>query len=115
MSLAKGPKVYFPNFVFTMIRSGKDRKKNEVVFRVPVVLNKLDIKQYLEGIYNVKVKDIRTTIFLPKITRMGRSYTPTRKNAVVTLSSGYYEFPPLTDSKLLKFPLQNEYKFPKFC
>lgn len=103
---AAGPKVWFPNFVFTMIRSGKAREKNEVIFRVPRILNKLDITQYLEGLYGVKVESVRTANFLSKTTRMGRRYIPNKKNAIVTLKESF-AFPPATDLSLLKYPLPN--------
>ena len=58
-------RVYFPNFVFTMIRSGVPRRPNQVVFRVPSMLNKLDIRAYLEGVYpGVKVDEVVTFNFL---------------------------------------------------
>lgn len=113
MVLAQGPKLYFPNFVFTLVRSGKPRDSKEVVFRVPRILNKLDIKQYLEGLYGVKVAAVQTFNFLPKSTRQGRHYTPARKNAIVRLEGATFKYPPLTDPSLLKHPIDNPNKYPK--
>lgn len=112
MVIPQGPKLYFPNFVFTMVRSGKRRAPNEVVFRVPRILNKLDIKQYLEKIYGVRVMDVRTANFLPKLTRMGTNYTPGRKNAIVTINKSF-TYPPITDASLLKYPLPSNNSWPK--
>lgn len=106
MVVPAGPKVWFPNFVFTLVRSGKERAKNEVVFRVPRLLNKLDIQQYLEGLYGVQVLGIRTVNFLSKSVRQGRRHIPSRKNAIVTLSEPFV-YPPPTDLTLLKYPLAN--------
>lgn len=106
MVVPAGPKVWFPNFVFTMVRSGKERAKNEVVFRVPRVLNKLDIRQYLEGLYGVQVLGIRTVNFLSKSVRQGQRHIPGRKNAIVMLREPL-AYPPPTDPSLLKFPLAN--------
>lgn len=109
----QGPKVYFPNLVFTLVRSGKARQSNEVVFRVPRFLNKLDIKQYLEKLYGVSVADVRTFNFLPKSTRQGRNYVPGRKNAIVKLQGQTFTYPPTTDPSLLKFPTSNPNQYPK--
>lgn len=109
----QGPKLYFPNFVFTLVRSGKTRAPNEVVFRVPRFLNKLDIQQYLEGLYGVRVADVKTFNFLPRITRMGRSYRPGRKNAIVRLEGATFTHPPAPSADQLKFPLPNSNEWPK--
>lgn len=111
--IPQGPKLYFPNFIFTLVRSGKPRGPNQVVFRVPRILNKLDIQQYLEGLYGVQVKDIKTFNFLPRVTRMGRSYRPARKNAIVTLKDAKFTYPPATNPELLKFPLPDSNVWPK--
>jgi large subunit ribosomal protein L23 len=110
--IPQGPKLYFPNFIFTLVRSGKQRSPNEVVFRVPRILNKLDIKQYLERLYGLQVRDIRTVNFLPKVTRQGRHYVPGRKNAIVRLGEKF-TWPLMTDAKLLKYPLAETNKYPK--
>lgn len=94
--LPQGPKIWFPNIIFTMVRSGKERAPNEVVFRVPRFLNKLDIKQYLEGLYGVKVANVRTVNFLSKTTRYGVRYIPNKKNAIVTITEPF-KFPPPPD------------------
>lgn len=113
MLIPRGPKVYFPSFVFTLIRSGKARASNEAVFRVPIFLNKLDIKQYLERLYGLRVADVQTFIFLPKVTRRGRNYIPGKKNAIVRLAEGTFKYPPPTDPALLKFPLPDNNVYPK--
>ena len=105
MVIPAGPQVYFPNFVCTLIRSGKARPANDVVFRVPRHLNKLDIRQYLEGLYGVRVATIRIQNFLPKTTRNGRNYVAGRKNAIVKLEGETFSYPPTTNAKLLKFPI----------
>jgi large subunit ribosomal protein L23 len=102
--IPQGPKVWLPNFVLTMVRSGRESKPNEVVFRVPRVLNRLDIKQYLEGLYGVTVQSVATFNFLGKTTRNGRRRIPSRKNAIVTLNEPF-QYPPPTDMSLLKYPL----------
>lgn len=110
---AAGPKLFFPNIVFTMIRSGKSRPANQVTFRVPLHLNKLDIKAYLEGLYNVPVAQVETTIFLPRTdSRTGRHKQPTKKNAVVTLGEGHtFEFPDPPPPEKLIYPLDRTQNF----
>lgn len=108
-----GPKIYFPNFVFTLIRSGKERPPDQVVFRVPRILNKLDIRQYLEGLYNVRVKNIHSFNFLGKTTRGGRNYRPAKKNVIVTLEGATFTYPPPPDSSRLMHPLPNMNNWPK--
>jgi len=104
MVVPLGPKLFFPNFVFTLVRSGKERTPNTAVFRVPRILNKLDIKQYLEGLYGVEVTDVRTVNFLGKSTRQGKRYIPNKKNAIVKLA-GPFKYPEPTDLSLLKYPI----------
>jgi ribosomal protein L23 len=52
-------KVYFPNIVFKLTRDPK-LPPNQVAFRVPPRLNKLDIRDYLTNIYNINVVNVRT-------------------------------------------------------
>lgn len=110
---APGPKLFLPNIVFTMIRSGKNRPANQVTFRVPLHLNKLDIKAYLEGLYNVPVAHVETTIFLPREdARTGRHKQPTKKNAVVTLGEGHtFTFPEPPPAESLIYPLDRRQNF----
>ena len=107
----KGPSVYFPNLLFTMVRSGKPRIRNQFVFRVPTFLHKYDIIQYFEGLYGLKVKEIKTRNFLPKETRQGRSYTPARKNAIIQFGGKEFTYPELPHEAQLQFPLQNTHQF----
>lgn len=96
MTFNSNPHLYFPNLVFTMIRSAKEagRRANEVCFRVPMIMNKLDIKNYLKSLYGISVRNVETKIFLmkergakgipPSLKRKKGSY----KNAIVTLDNG---------------------------
>ncbi|KAJ2003799.1 mitochondrial 54S ribosomal protein YmL41, partial [Coemansia thaxteri] len=56
-----GFRVYFPNLIFKIIPDAR-LSKNQAAFRVPLHVNKLDIKDYLANIYNVTVTDVRTTV-----------------------------------------------------
>lgn len=98
-------RVYFPNIVFTMIRSGKERASNCVVFRVPTILNKFDIKQYLEKLYSVKVLSVATANFSRRTTSLTKRIIPARKNAMVTLDQPFkYPDPPAAEALKYAIP-----------
>lgn len=63
----QGPKIFFPNIVFRLIRSPPGYAPNEAVFRVPPRLNKLDIRTYLERLYGVTVTNVRTANYNEKV------------------------------------------------
>ncbi|KAJ2845488.1 mitochondrial 54S ribosomal protein YmL41 [Coemansia erecta] len=85
-------KIYFPNLVFKIIPDSR-LSKNQAAFRVPLQVNKLDIKDYLTHIYNVTVTDVRTTVFPGKLSlnqytaQMERS--PRIKKAIVTIKEQF--------------------------
>jgi large subunit ribosomal protein L23 len=66
-------------------------EQNAVVFQVPRDASKVEIRQAVEAIFNVKVKDVRTAIVPGKLKRMGRfqGRRPSWKKAVVTLAPGH--------------------------
>ena len=66
------------------------KENNVYTFSVDVKANKTQIKQAIEKIYNVKVKQVNTINVKPKKKRVGR-YTGTTnryKKAVITLAEG---------------------------
>jgi ribosomal protein L23 len=114
---ALGPKVFFPSAVFTLIRSGIKRPANELTFRVPRYMTKLDIKAYLEGLYGSKVTGVETTTFLGRLELNGKKRGPTKKNAVVTFeprSMGGFKWPDPPSAEDLKFPAEPAPKPPRF-
>ena len=108
-------KVYFPNFVFTLIRSGKRRDPNQAVFRVPSVLTKIDITDYLSKLYNLNVTDVHTVNFVARESKARRRYYSSYKNAIVTYNGPIFHFPSSPEANLLKYPRQDTgpVKFPK--
>ncbi|KAJ1883536.1 mitochondrial 54S ribosomal protein YmL41 [Coemansia sp. RSA 1722] len=92
-------KVYFPNIVFKIIPDAR-LGKNQAAFRVPLNVNKLDIKDYLSHIYNVTVTDVRTTVFAGKQTtnrHTGQKDRSSRiKKAIVTIKEEF-EYPKEAD------------------
>lgn len=64
---------------------------NAVAFQVPRDANKVEIRQAVEKVFNVKVADVRTSVREGKWKRMGRfvGQRPAWKKAVVTLRAGH--------------------------
>lgn len=71
-------------------KSASLEAKNTYVFKVSVKANKTSIKQAIEKLFNVKVKDVRTVNSHPKKKRVGRytGMTNKYKKAYVTLKEG---------------------------
>lgn len=112
---APGPKLFFPNIVFTLIRSGIKRPDNTFTFRVPKHLTKMDIKAYLEGLYNVSVESVETTTFLGKLSRQGSKRLPSKKNAVVRLAAesvAGFKWPDAPKPEDLKYPIDSTPNYP---
>jgi len=64
---------------------------NAITFKVPVGANKVEIRQAVERVFNVKVATVRTASHEGKWKRMGRfeGRRPAWKKAVVTLAPGH--------------------------
>ncbi len=69
-------------------------EEGQVVFKVHSKANKIEIKQAVELIFNVKVKDVRTANMHGKQKRVGKTigFTSNWKKAYVTLSEGEINF-----------------------
>ena len=66
------------------------REAGKFTFKVDPRANKLEIKEAIEKLFNVKVTSIRTLNVKPKKRRVGRYYglTNRTKKAIVTLEEG---------------------------
>jgi large subunit ribosomal protein L23 len=66
------------------------RTKNQVVFEVAREANKVEIRDAVQKLFNVKVTDVNTLVMRGKDRRMGRGYAKTQnwKKAIVTLKEG---------------------------
>jgi len=64
---------------------------NTVAFRVRPDANKVEIRQAVEAVFNVKVADVRTASFEGKLKRMGRHQGRRAdwKKAIVKLQPGH--------------------------
>ena len=65
-------------------------KENKYTFKVALDANKVEIKQAIEEIYNVKVVDIATIRVLPKHRRVGKydGFRSAYKKAICKLADG---------------------------
>ncbi len=65
-----------------------------VVFEVALDANKIEIKQAIEKAFNVKVKDVRTSVVAGKVKRVGRNFGKRSnfKKAYVSLAEGTIDF-----------------------
>lgn len=66
-------------------------ERNTVTFQVVPDANKVEIRQAVEAIFNVKVSAVRTSTMEGKLKRMGQHQgrRPSWKKAVVTLAPGH--------------------------
>lgn len=64
---------------------------NAVTFEVAVDANKVEIRQAVEAVFNVKVQQVHTARMLGKLKRLGRfeGRRPSWKKALVTLAPGH--------------------------
>ena len=65
-------------------------KNNQVVFEVLRDANKVQIREAVQKMFNVKVAEVNTMLYRGKDRRMGRGYAKLQnwKKAVVTLAAG---------------------------
>ncbi|RDD43751.1 39S ribosomal protein L23, mitochondrial [Trichoplax sp. H2] len=96
-------RIFLCDWQMTLIRPGKPVPSNTAVFRVPLVMTKFDIKNYLQKIYNVEVFKVNTTITQGK--RKKYAYIrgvydkePDYKKAYVILANGIFRFPKIFPS-----------------
>ncbi|KAJ1926260.1 mitochondrial 54S ribosomal protein YmL41 [Tieghemiomyces parasiticus] len=87
--------VYFPEHIFRLVRT-KRLESNQAAFKVPIRVNKLDIRDYLTHLYGVSVRDVRTVIYpgSHKYSQQERRWIriPRVKKAIVTFD-GSFQFP----------------------
>lgn len=64
---------------------------NKYLFEVGKEINKIEVKKFIEKLYNVKVEKVNFVIIKGKKKKIGRNITrfQPRKKAIVTLKEGY--------------------------
>jgi large subunit ribosomal protein L23 len=67
------------------------KEQNKVVFEVAPEANKIQIKEAVEALFDVKVATVNTLVQRGKMKRMGRRLAQRRnwKKAIVTLQEGH--------------------------
>lgn len=76
--------------IFLTEKSNAQRNENQFVFEVLRGANKIQIKEAVQKLFNVKVESVNTMVYRGKDRRMGRGYAKMQnwKKAVVTLKAG---------------------------
>jgi large subunit ribosomal protein L23 len=71
-------------------KAASGKEQNKVVFEVALDANKIEIRQAVELLFNVKVTDVSTLVQRGKVKKVGRRSLkkPNWKKAVVTLKAG---------------------------
>jgi len=71
-------------------KASRLKRENKVVFEVDQRANKLEIKDAVEALFDVKVTGVRTLVQRGKVKRMGRALAKRHnwKKAIVTLRTG---------------------------
>jgi large subunit ribosomal protein L23 len=71
-------------------KAARSKENNKVVFEVALDANKIEIRQAVEALFNVKVVDVSTLVQRGKVKKVGRRTfkKPNWKKAVVTLKAG---------------------------
>ncbi|KAI2558094.1 mitochondrial ribosomal protein L23 [Homo sapiens] len=55
-------RVFRTNFFIQLVRPGVAQPEDTVQFRIPMEMTRVDLRNYLEGIYNVPVAAVRTRV-----------------------------------------------------
>jgi large subunit ribosomal protein L23 len=85
-------------------KSNQLREQNKVVFEVARTANKIQIRDAVQKLFNVKVVEVNTLVMRGKDRRMGRGYAKMQnwKKAMVTLKEGdsidFFEATPAAES-----------------
>ena len=76
--------------VLTEKGTDDQNKRNAYTFRVPIDANKIEIKNAVERLFQVKVLGVNTLRVMPKVKRRGwiAGHTPAWKKAMVVLRHG---------------------------
>lgn len=111
--------VYLPTSIFTLVRGGGGGGRlspNQALFRVPLNVNKFDVRDYLYGLYGLVTTDVRVMVQqsplragTPSQRRRGLHMTrklplfrpQSTKRAIVTMDRPFtYPDPPQTEQEL---------------
>ena len=93
-------RIFLPNWFVKIVRPGREQPDDTVQMHVPCDMGKIDIKNYMEAIYGIKVAKVHTRIQAGKVKSYTDRYnriltrkTPDYKVAYVMLAEGTFKFP----------------------
>ncbi|XP_049637236.1 39S ribosomal protein L23, mitochondrial [Suncus etruscus] len=97
-------RIFRTNFFIRLVRPGQPQPEDTVQFRIPMEMTRIDLRNYLERIYNVPVAAVRTRIQhgsgRKRDHRNRRLKEPDFKVAYVQLAHGQtFSFPDLFPQK----------------
>ncbi|KAG4305492.1 hypothetical protein PORY_001048 [Pneumocystis oryctolagi] len=91
--------IYLPNIVFTLLRNNR-LLPTQAVFKVPITVNKFDVRDYLFHLYQIEVTRVRSMVYHRKRIR-SKDYlrtlkrTPAFKKVIVDMKEPFvYPEPP---------------------
>jgi len=89
--MSRDPREIIIRPIMTEKSMRQKEEQNVVTFQVRPDANKVEIRQAVERVFNVKVADVRTASYEGKLKRMGRHQgrRPDWKKAVVALKPGH--------------------------
>jgi large subunit ribosomal protein L23 len=87
--MAKSPYDIVLHPLFTE-KSSEQKSQEKLSFAVLITANKIEIRQAIEKLWDVKIKSVRTQIVRGKVKRFGRNFgkRPNWKKAIITLETG---------------------------
>ncbi|XP_043588593.1 probable 39S ribosomal protein L23, mitochondrial isoform X3 [Bombus pyrosoma] len=91
-------RIFLPNFWLKLIKPEHNQPKNIVQFHCSMEMTRLDIKNYLEKIYNIHPIHVRTRIAL------GKTYIPTGIKFVVKEDDVKIAYVTLPKTETFTFP-----------
>ncbi len=89
--MSRDPREILIRPIMTEKSMRQKEERNTVTFQVPPDANKVEIREAVETVFNVKVAAVRTANYEGKLKRMGRHQgrRPDWKKAVVELQPGH--------------------------
>jgi len=89
--MSRSPREILLRPIMTEKSMRQKEEQNVVTFQVRPDANKVEIRQAVEAVFNVKVAAVRTSSYEGKLKRMGRyqGRRPDWKKAVVALQPGH--------------------------
>ncbi|XP_067396697.1 large ribosomal subunit protein uL23m isoform X1 [Emydura macquarii macquarii] len=91
-------RIFRPNFFMTLVRPGVPQPEDTVQFRISMQMTRVDVKNYLEKIYNVPVSVVRTRI------QYGANNKRNHKNQKVKIPDYKVAYVQLGQGQTFQFP-----------